>query len=471
MEPLTNYFAGRLQKDFNEGNTIIGGIITGTNRKIDNPDLNFLHNSAYTSGFDFSHSWKEKTYNFSLKTFFSQVSGDTESIIRTQRSSTRYFQRPDADHISLDSSRTSLAGHGGTIEVGKVGGGHLMYRAIFYWKSPGLELNDVGFIQNADEIVQVFWVGYRIWEPFSIFRNLNFNLSQYNAWDFGGTSLVHGGNINSNMQFKNYWNLSFRISPRGKSISQFTLRGGPSIKLPGNWSTFYSIRTDQRKKLQFGLTGNNRWDNNNSSRSQNYMFSIGFRPSNALDISLNPSISLNEQELQYVSTTNFGSETKYLFANIDQKTISISLRLNYNIKPNLTIQYWGQPFVSACKYFDFKRITSPMADKYTDRFHTFVMGEDINYNEGAESYAIDEDVDGTTDYYIENPDFNFKQFRSNLVARWEYIPGSTLYLVWSQGRTDFSESGDFNFNNDMQDLFDVHPYNIFLIKFSYRLKL
>ncbi|MCK4465527.1 MAG: hypothetical protein KAU83_07435, partial [Bacteroidales bacterium] len=186
VEPLTNYSVSRVQKDFNKGNTILGGMFTTTNRKIENPDLNFLHTSAYSGGLDFTHQWKDRTYSFSLKTYFSQVKGSEEALIRTQSSSVRYFQRPDNDYVKFDSSRTSLSGYGGVLSAGKFANGHWRYAGFLSWKSPGLELNDLGFMTNADEILQIFWVGYRIWEPFSIFRNLNVNLNQWNTFDFGG---------------------------------------------------------------------------------------------------------------------------------------------------------------------------------------------------------------------------------------------------------------------------------------------
>ena len=170
--------------------------------------------------------------------------------------------------------------------------------------------------------------------------------------------------------------------------------------------------------------------------------------------------------MQYVSTEDYGAEERYIFAKIDQKTVYGSFRLNYSITPNLSIQYYGQPFVSAGEYSHFKRITDPRASEFENRFHTFT-GNEISYDSDEEEYNIDEDLNEEIDYSIGNPDFNFREFYSNLVIRWEYIPGSTLYLVWSQGRTDCVSTGDFSFKNDMRDLFDVYPHNVFLIKLSY----
>ncbi|MCK4345300.1 MAG: hypothetical protein KAX05_08440, partial [Bacteroidales bacterium] len=427
-----------------------------------------LHTSAYSGGLDFTHQWKDRTYSFSLKTYFSQIKGSEEALIRTQSSSARYFQRPDNDYVKFDSSRTSLSGYGGVLSAGKFANGHWRYAGFLSWKSPGLELNDLGFMTSADEILQVFWVGYRIWEPFSIFRNLNVNLNQWNVFDFGGNHIVTGGNINLHLQFKNYWSLSTGINPRGNGISNSMLRGGPSFLTPGGISSWLSINSDNRKKITCGTRFMGFLGYEKSVRTQQYSLNLSYRPTNALNISLNPSLSLNNRNLQYVTKRSFESDDRYLFAKIDQKTIMFSLRLNYSISPNFTIQYWGQPFISVGKYSEFKKITNPKADQYTSRFHSFTDNE-ISYDETDNVYNVNEGPD--LNYSIDNPDFNVKEFKSNLVVRWEYVPGSTIFLVWSQGRSGYDPTGEFNLNQDMRDLYDIHPHNIFLIKLSYRFGL
>jgi hypothetical protein len=167
VEPLTNYFSFRLQKDFSGGDTILGGMVTAVNRSTKNEELRFLHDSAYSGGLDFYHTWKQKTWFFSLKTVFSNVRGTPEAILRTQMSSVRYFQRPDADHIEIDPSRTSLSGHGGTLDFGKSGGGHLNFVAGLTWRSPGLELNDLGYLRSGDVIMEYFWAGCATSRPAS----------------------------------------------------------------------------------------------------------------------------------------------------------------------------------------------------------------------------------------------------------------------------------------------------------------
>jgi len=186
--------------------------------------------------------------------------------------------------------------------------------------------------------------------------------------------------------------------------------------------------------------------------------------------SVSPSYAFNRDELQYITTLDLDAGNKYIFARIDQKTLGLSCRLNLSLTPDLSIQFYGQPFISSGKYSEFKNITDSRAKKYGDRFYGYTDDE-IEYSPDAEEYYVDENLDGIVDYAFEKPDFNFLQFRMNLIVRWEYIPGSTLYLVWSQGRTGSSSVGDFSFRDGIRDLFSVHPHNVFLVKFSYCFQL
>lgn len=468
VEPLSNYFMGRVQKDFSEGNTMLGGIFTSTNRRIESDHLNFMHDQAYTGGINFKHRWSDRTYQLAFRGIASHVRGSQEAITRTQRSSAHYYQRPDVDHLSLDSSRNALTGHGGSLMFFKMGQSHFSYGAFFNWKSPGLELNDMGYQRDADHISQLAFAQYRIWEPFMIFRNLNISINQWRVWDYGGNHLYTGGNINMNMKFKNHWSLGYGINGSSASFSKTALRGGPYLREPASYRYWLQAETDPRKDLKFSMGNNQSWSEHSNSRSNNIYTEITYRPNNTVDISLRPSVTFQEDELQYVDTREFNSQKRYIMASIDRTTLSMSLRLNYSLTPELSLQYWGQPFVATGNYSDFKRITRYTAEDYQDRFHTFTDNQ-ITQQNGF--FKIDETRDGTTDYTFGAPDFNVLQFKSNLVARWEYTPGSTLYLVWSQNRDGFNSHGNFRFQNDINDLFGIYPRNVFLVKFTYRLGL
>lgn len=246
---------------------------------------------------------------------------------------------------------------------------------------------------------------------------------------------------------------------------------------PGRFFTNAGFSTDDRKKLGFEFYGNYSQGFENNQENMNIGVGISYKPTNYLRISLNPGISRSFTELQYVETTNMADNDRYIFASIDRNTINTSLRVNLNLSPDLTLQYWGQPFVASGKYYDYKYITDPAADQFRDRFHTYSGNEISRVENSAE---IDENLDGTVDYSFDTGDFNVQEFLSNLVVRWEYAPGSSLYLVWSQTRSGFNPSGQMEYLDNMGDLFnrslfrnddDYRLKNVFLVKFSYRFGL
>ena len=466
VEPLASYFVGRVQKDYDDGNTIIGGMFTATNRNISAEHLEFLNRSAYSGGLDLLHQWSYKSYYLNIKTAFSHIRGDPKALTEIQSASSHYFQRPDAKHVTLDSNRTYLSGHGGHIEIGRGGNGNWRFAEGVSWRSPGLELNDLGYLRLADIIKQHTKVGYEVKNQTGIFRNYSMSLNQYKDWNFAGENIQTRGSIGFKAQFTNYWSVSAELFRNMAFLDTRVARGGPALKFKGNWNSSYTFSSDTRGKLTFKFKGRNFWFDDGISKFNEFNPDISLRVSSALSLSGSFSYRFNRDNLQYVMTENINGENRYIFARINQKTLGITFRLNYNLTPELSIQYYGQPFLSAGETSFFKKITNPRVNHYEDRFHTFSEHE-IAYDPAKNEYLIDEDQDGNTDYSIDSPDFSFREFRSNLVIRWEYKTGSTLYLVWSQGRTEDKSSGDFSARNDLQELFDIYPHNVFLIKFSH----
>ena len=470
VEPLTNYFIGRVQKDIHDGNTIIGGIFTGTNRILNDETQNFLHKSAYTAGIDFTQYFKNKSWSLNFNNAFSLVQGSKEAIENTQKSSARYFQRPDKDYAVLDPNRTSLAGSGGRLQIIKQNG-NWNFMSATIWKTPGFETNDVGYLREADQVLSVLWGQYNQFEPKGIYRQYNINADIYSVWNFGADQLGKGLEWNANMNLKNFWNLYTGGSVRGNNLDQSILRGGTMMKTPGNWNVRFGFSTDSRKKLVFDSNTNLNVGFQESSNNFNTNVGFSYKPTNFLVLSFNPGFSKSFNELQYVSTIELNQGDKYIFANIDRKTISTSFRINVNLSPDLTLQYWGQPFIATGKYNDHKQIVNPMADNYDNRFRIFSPSQ-ISLDD--DEYIIDENGDGSTDYRFYKKDFNFKEFLSNFVLRWEYSPGSSVFLVWSQSRSSSDNSGNLNLSDDLSNLFDGSdnkPHNVFLIKLSYRFGL
>jgi len=466
VEPLTNYFVGRLQKDFNNSNTFIGGIFTATNRKLEG-DLDFLHKSAYVGGLDFKHQWKERSWYLLGDVVMSHITGSEEAITNTQNSIRHLFNRVDASHVEVDETRTSMTGTGGNMQLGKTGN-KFRFEGGFSWRSPELEFNDLGFQRTADDLRHNFWMSYRFSKPFGIFRNLQFNYNHWSAWDFEGNHNLLQWNVNTNMQFKNNWGMGGGANVSPVRFSNSALRGGPRLKNSTSVSGWFWMNSDNRKKVRFNPFYSYFKDEAASNYSIN--MSVTFTPIDALSISVGPRFSNNEDKLQYVQNIAHDGETRYVNATIDQQTLSASLRLNYTVNPNLTIQYYAQPFISKGTYSDFKYITSPIANSFNDRFQAYNTNQ-ITYDGTNEVYLVDENTDGTTDYNIGNPDFSYVQFRSNLVVCWEYIPGSEIFLVWSQGVTGLVDPMEKLLRGLNQGILDKKPENIFLIKATYRFML
>jgi hypothetical protein len=452
VEPMTNYFVARMQKDLNDNNTIVGGMFTSTNRFIKEDHLNYLNKNAFSGGLDLTQYFKDKKYHLTFKLAGSHLTGDSSAMILQQESSRRYFQRPDHTYSTFDSTLTSFTGYSGTIEAGKLSQKGWRWLSWITWRSPKYETNDVGFLSRSDAIFQVFWLSYRWSEPFSIFRSMQVSMDQWTGWDFGGNLNFYGTNFGTFMEFKNHWRFHGGVGISGDGISNNLLRGGPSILLPGEYNYRAHLNTDRRKKVHFGFGTNHGYGFEGSGYRHHYSIDIVYKPINALSIAFLPDYSISKDELQFTGTESVNGEDRYIFADIKRITTDLTVRIDYSITPNLTIQYYGSPFVSSGDYSDAKYITDTKADRFEERFN-----RDMSFS-GVEDYPA---------YLDENYDFNFRQFRSNFVLRWEYRPGSLVYLVWTQSRTGVESKGNFTFTDDYGGLFETDPYNVFLIKLSY----
>lgn len=469
VEPLTNYLVGRAQKDFNQRNTFIGGIFTATNRRL--PDnLNFLHKSAYTGGVDFKHNWNDRNYYIEGNMVASNVNGTAASITRTQQSLTHLFQRADASHVSVDENRTSLTGTGGKLEAGKIGGGNWRYNGGVIWRSPELELNDVGFLRQADEIKQFAEVEYLFLKPTSLYRRAQVSFEQFIAFDFEGNYNRIQYQTEGFINYKNNWFTEVGGAHKPRIFSNTVLRGGPRWRW-GDENFYYVFAgSDTRKKFNMVLGYVNSQAAQDNFSLIRYVLRLRYQPFDAFSLSAEIEYEENPNRTQYVDELNFNGTPRYITANIDQRTFSTSLRFNYSINPNLSIQFYGQPFISRGTYTDFNFVNNPIAEDINERV-TLYNANQISRINNEGSYLVDEDVDGIIDYEIDDPDFAFVQFRSNLVMRWEYIPGSEIFLVWSQGVNGFGDAMDSLGRNLDGQILNQKMDNTFLIKATYRFVL
>ncbi len=461
VEPMTNYTIARIQKDYNQGATTFGGMITSTNRFIRDENLDFLSRNAYTGGLDLLHQWKDKKYFIDARMVGSYVKGSTESMMVLQESSARYYQRPGAEYLDYDTTRTQLGGYGGKLKIGK-GSGLWRYNTGVRWISPGLELNDLGYMQISDEINQESNISYFVIQPVSIFRTYTVNLQQNNSWNYKGSYLGSHQHLSFNADFTNMWGFQINLIGNTQKLDTRLLRGGPDMLTPPMFLLFGGINSDRSKRISTTLQY--QYEVKADQSGWNYTFEPGIsvRPLNTLKIAISASYAENHDQLQYVETKNLSDGNRYILGTIDQNTLALTFRIDYSITPELSIQYYGSPFISKGKYKEFKNVTDPMNSEYDNRFSLYPDPELIDGY-----YQLDENGDHIPDFTLENPDFNFHEFRSNLVAKWQCMPGSFLYFVWSSERTGYDQNADATFGESYKQLWGVFPGNIFLVKFNY----
>jgi hypothetical protein len=463
VEPLTNYLIARIQKGYNAGNTTIGGILTSTNRFINVPELEFLTRNAYTGGLDLLHHWKDKEYYLETRLTGSMVSGSKDAITKLQSSSARFYQRPGADYLRFDSTKTNLSGFGGKLKIGKGSKGFWRYSTGATLLSPGLELNDLGYMRSADIVRQENDILYLINQPVSVFHSYNISLEQFNSWNFNGTFLGSGGHLSFSSEFKNNWSSGINLIFHSRAFDTQILRGGPDMIVPNSITTFGHFKTDPSKKIIFEFAYDYETKGNNAGESYQINPGLSIRPVNALKIGVTANYSRNIDDIQYITTKNTSSGKRFILGSLDQETLGLTFRADLNITPEFSIQYYGSPFISRGAYSKIKFITSPDAKDFHDRFMIY---PDF-VKSGGIYYLYDYESSRRTDYSIRDPDFNFFQFRSNLVAKWEYRLGSFIYFVWSSDRTGSSADGNSPMGDSFRNLSKAFPNNIFLIKLNY----
>jgi hypothetical protein len=443
IEPLSGYSVVRARREFsNQSN--VGFMMTSTNRRLAD-SLTFLPEDAYTGGVDYDLRLSRR---FNISGFWagSRVEGTAAAMTRLQKSTVHAFQRPDAEHVELDASATSLLGHAGSIAFGKIGGEKTRFSANYGFKSPGFDMNDLGFQRRADERYVSHWLQMRDNVPGRFTRSFIWNLNQYAGWNFAGDRLWSGGNINMHWMWKNYYSTSFGFNVNGAPFRDRITRGGPGVLGNSSLGLWYNAGTDSRKNVSFFYSGYHENDRRGTAR-HNIMPSVTWRPNSASSISTGFRYLINNDDAQWVQNeeNEADAKTRYVFGQLRQRTVAFTFRVNYTLTPNLSVQSYAEPFVSAGRYENYKELVNGRAVEYAERY--------VPYE------------------YAGNADFNYRSFRTTNVLRWEYKPGSSLFLVWQQGRQDSGELGDFRFGRDFGGVFSAPSHNVFLVKLSYWLNM
>jgi hypothetical protein len=265
-------------------------------------------------------------------------------------------------------------------------------------------------------------------------------------------------------QFWNKWEAALELEYEQR-VDTRMLRGGPALR----WHDFFDfsagVGTDPSRRFRASLHGSYAAARDDDSRSWGLEGNATLRLSNRLSLSGAGSYENLLDELQYAAAPVTADGPRWVLGRLDQESWSFTFRVNLSVTPDLTVQYYGSPFIGTGRYTDYKRVTDPLARENVDRFALYARAE-ITFQPSTNTYEVTEAVGGVP-YTFPNPDFSFRQFRSNLVARWEWKPGSSMYLVWSQGRTGFVPSWEPSLGSNWEALWRTEPDNVFLVKLSY----
>lgn len=483
VEPLANYFIGRMRKDFRGGSTRIGTIATMVNRSLENTDeVTRLRRRANVLGFDIDHRWKNRTYAFNLQTAFTNIAGDTAAIRRAQQSSARYYQRVGREETSdglfstdYDPTRTSLNGYGFYARLSKETGNWL-WEATQNWRSPGYEVNDMGVVGRADYKWMLANVARQWTTPGKWYRFLWISTGAQQQFNYEGDRTDVDFHTNVSGTLKNYWGWGVFNIYHPSYFDERLTRGGPTVRHYGYNMYSVNLNGDSRKRLVWGFNGNviRPVDNDEGGRVS-LSPNLTIKPSASTSITIGPSWDHDRTAQQFVTsfadenaTAGFGG-VRYVFGRLEQKTFSVDTRINATFTPTLTLQLFAQPFLASGHYSRFKEFARPRSGSMIlygrDNGSTLTAEPDPD---NGTSYLVDPDGAGpAASFVIDNPDFNVRSLRGTAVMRWEYRPGSTLFFVWTQQREGFDTFGDFNFSRDRGALFRDRPTNVFQIKATY----
>jgi hypothetical protein len=473
IEPFTYYGVFRTQKEFNSGKQSIGLISTAVIRDNQDPFIDSrLVRSTTTIGLDgWTYIDKEENYVFTGYIIRSQQTGSNNSIRRLQEAPQRYFQRPDAEKYKLDTTRTNFSGYAGRFALNKQKGNFYLNSA-FGFISPEFDVNELGFQYKADVLNSHLVIGYRWFNPDGITRWKNIHFAVFANSDFEGNLTNKGLMFFGGFQLMNFYsfNLDFGYAPQ--VYDKDLTRGGPLVIRPTAYWYSFNFESDESKDfvVEFGIQGEHLVT---GTKGINSSISFEWKPNSQLNISFEPQYEYTLNKTQWITKIDdiFAIKTygsRYIFGEMTQKTISANIRLNWTFTPKLTLQLFAQPLFSVGSFSNIKELAEPR----THNFNVYGVDRGWIIKRPDNDFEIDPDGnDSAPSFILSNPDFNTKSIRVNAVLRWEFLPGSSLYFVWTQDRMNFDNPGTLSFKRDLKNLFNSDSNNILMLKLTYWLDI
>ncbi len=465
VEPRSGYGVVRLQQEVGKNASTIGVILTGVERNMSPASelTELLSRRAVSGGADWNLRFAEGKYELMGYVGGSHVEGTTEAISEVQQSSAHYLQRPDADHVRFDPTRTSLNGWVGKLRFDKRAGKHWRGGMGVDAESPMFEINDIGQISTADDINNFAWFLYRHDDPGRLYQNWRIFGSVGSGFNFGGDRQYAYLDLEGVYTFKNFMGTFLGVELYPASQSDNLTRGGPSMGTGNAGNIWLSLWSNGKNKTTWD-TWTGLWANELGQRGYQVGAQMTFRPGTRWELSVNPRWVNKTEPRQYVTEEEGGSaatyDMRYVFASVERSELSAQLRLNYAFTPNFTLEFYAEPFASSGKYSKFGELEAARS-KYLREYGS--DGTSIEKT-GDGIYTV---TDGDQTFELEQSDFNYVSFRSNMVLRWEWNPGSTLFVVWQQNRSDDTSDGSQVGFNNLRDSLSAPGDNFFAIKVTY----
>ena len=464
IEPRTAYLAGRITRDLREGRTTLGVFGTAMHRALTG-EVSHLRSDAYTVSGELRHRFLGDRYRLRAWLAASRVEGSAEAIDSTQRSAVHYFQRPDDHGSEYDPTRTSLTGLAGQFEVGKENGNWL-WGLTATGRTPGFEANDMGFHFWAGRVWQQASITRRWLTPGKVFRAADLRLAQFGFFTSAGQRINGGANLVSNFTLANQWTGKMEFWLRGGGLDPVALRGGPALRLPGNWYATGSVLTDGRRRVQLGLGFDTWYYPGGVLWGLELSPTLHWRPAANQEFQLGLRVEKLADDRQFIESAVVSSGSEYLVGRLEQTTAAVTLRANRTFTPTLSLQLYAEPFVSIGRYAGYRRVVDPAARSVAGQFEELGAGR---VSVSGDQLTADLDGDGVHETAADRPDFTVVSLQANLVARWEFLPGSTLFLVWQHRRSDDVVRGDLGVDDGWRMIGRAAAENTLQVKVSYRI--